>query len=331
MINARPEDLTLIALQTEAGRLGIPFAGLSKDLLVEAFKAHSAASGASAPIQTSPSQPAISSSSRLPAGNVDDRWSRRMSAASVVIASLALIATAVQSWGVVKQVGTSVEEIKSKEQKDKILLWQQIVVFGIIDRSSGPHKNPGTIFEEIRQKYSTEAASVKEVDLTKEDLQPAALQKILLQLSVAGLVEVTTPDSKYVSHRTAINPRFDRAHIEEQAKYELFSILMLEPGKWKIPQLGAMLIDRTKLLPEEFNRMINEMAASGYIISDNDFKIWCAAVPPPPCPTRPMTPKGGIQELKGRQFEIDPGQAIVPAQMPSRRGDWLTFLLEAGQ
>src|SRR6266849_6717986 len=82
---------------------------------------------------------------------------------------------------------------KAEEKKTS---WQYVIVYKIIADGMKGEWN-GLTLDEIRRRYATEVAAVKDIDVGRPDLQEMAIRKVVLGLIESQLV-YNTIDDRYV-------------------------------------------------------------------------------------------------------------------------------------
>lgn len=181
----------------------------------------------------------------------------------------------------VKMREASEKEIAEKRGEKKSS-WQHTIVYKIIEDGMKTKWN-GMTLDEIKGKYREEAVAVKEVDLTKDDLDELTIRKIVIGLIETSLV-YTTVEDRYVVQKSTVNSKEDlrRGLTNNQVAYAVLNILARDSdaGKHTVAELGQIIMEKIKTTtPEEYNTIMAELAALHYVIIE-DKKVWSAANPP---------------------------------------------------
>lgn len=183
-----------------------------------------------------------------------------------------------------KETERSEVERQKEERQTKVLAWQKIIVFKIIEKGYYESKQKGGWnFDVIKGKYVTEAATVQGIDLKKEELSDLALKRIILDLMANQLI-FQTVDEHFIINAALMNPRFDRTYSIEEVKYEIMNLITTEGGKYTVEAVGQKIHQKlagTK--PEEYNYVINNLIATRMleITTEKDQKVlWTAASRP---------------------------------------------------
>jgi hypothetical protein len=166
-----------------------------------------------------------------------------------------------------------------EERRGRVIEWQKVVVYNILQaRMLKPDRAPMT-FEEIRLEYVTQATTVNGIDLKKEELQDLALKRILLDLMSYQLVYETS-GSRYTINQHTVNAKFDRFFVQSDAGDRILNTIDNESGKYTPADLDAKLRDELKVTKEEFNHALLQLMGLNWIILDEKGKLWSRLKPP---------------------------------------------------
>lgn len=289
MITATLDELTQPALKARATSHGVSFASnITKAQLMALLQPYyPSQAGPGNPPTPTPATASSATPAPVPNSGIRNRLFRWANAAQVAL----LVNAGVLLFTGYAAITTS-RDIAKRDHDAKVLTWQQLVVYRIIDNPSDESaKEHGLDFDTIQTKYQMEHASVKEVDLSKEDLQPLVLQKILLQLQVSNEIFKTQPDGKYKSNRGTYSRRFGRQALEDEAKYDMIGLLMTFPGNFNVNQIRTDMVKDHRITDLEFNLLLNQLIAGGMVSIDSNGRLWCVGnpmqvrpveLPPPP-------------------------------------------------
>jgi hypothetical protein len=245
MLKFALEDLTVEGLRKLADSYGIPKTKTGRDELLEALKER------------------MAKDAEIVIGEPKKPWWKT---ASVIVSIIALVVSAA-GWAVVY---LTIQKDAAQKRETQKQHWQQVIIYKII--KDGTKKQPTMGFEDIRQKYLSEAAASNIVELTKEELQPHELDRILLELMASNMVYLNIDDN-YTVQRTSTYKRADRVFIEEDAKYAILHELTINPGKHTAAELYQAIQKATSLTAEEYNALLNQLMASKMVIVGLDFKL----------------------------------------------------------
>lgn len=245
------EELTVDGLRKLADHLGIPKATTNRDELLQALKSRMAAGA------------------EIVLGQQSPPWYRTPAILISMVAVLIAFAAMCSNW---YSIHVAIGREHELHDKERIQRWQEVIVYKII--AEGTKTGERTIsFDEISKSYVTAATQSDFVELKKEELQPLTLHRILQNLIALQLV-FQTLDDKYAIQRSSLNPRADRAILEEQAKYEILNLLSREGGKHTYLELSQIITDRRKISNEEYNTIMNQLMASNLVLVGADMKLW---------------------------------------------------------
>lgn len=171
-------------------------------------------------------------------------------------------------------------EQQNKEEDDRHRLeWQRVIVYDIIAKGYRKTERRGLSFDEIQSKYREEAKSVQGIDISRDQLQPLELRRILLELSMQGTIYQTQQET-YVIVEGMISPRAGRHYTESQAKYAIIDMLTADSGKYTVLELSQKVLAKHNLTPEEFNVVMTDLLVAKAILIDKNKKVWCVLNPP---------------------------------------------------
>jgi len=153
-----------------------------------------------------------------------------------------------------------------------------VIVYEIIQGA----RLDGIDFSSIRREYVTRAQQLKDFPVPVEELSDLALRAVIMDLQQTQLVFLDAKGG-YTSNSVAINPRYDRSFIEEQAKYALLSLLTTDGGRYSVDELRSKLTESTSITNQEFDKLFNDMVTTRQLrVVDN--RVWSSAHPPEPKP-----------------------------------------------
>lgn len=252
MVNVELEDVSIERLRREAQRLGIDEATTkSKGVLIPEIRA-----------------------ARLTLPPTRERWFNRSTVFSLLslLASLAAVAGAWgQWWYAGSALATEIESMNKQEANLKKEDWQRLIVYSIIEKKFTEQSNEytGVPFDTIRSEYLAEAASVTEIDMGKNDIQPQVLRKIIFDLMQSGLVYMTY-DKKYAVDLSELLPGFGRTMIKQKAGYYIISLLAQKGTKYNEIQLHSIVRAKFNLAPDEITLLIVQLKVQGVLRQDSE-------------------------------------------------------------
>jgi hypothetical protein len=200
---------------------------------------------------------------------------------AIVVAVGAMKAEVVQADAASGQAAvaiTALNEELRREQEDKrsaeLRDWQAFVVFSIIDKGFEEQKfASGLTFDEIRARYVQEAGTITSIEISKRELQPDALQRILFGLLTNQRI-YKTHDGRFASQRSELLPGFGRQSPMEAASFEILSLVSAESGKHTKDSLQGGLADKYHLTTTEYRYVIANLISLGFVESDGDGKLY---------------------------------------------------------
>lgn len=178
----------------------------------------------------------------------------------------------------VREAAEKAEHDRDEEVKRS---WQRLVIFDIL--TSGMKENwNGLSLPEIRDRYkkaAIESSFAKEVKLGKEDLEDTAIKKHLFELMALQLVFQTLED-RYITERSAVNPRWQSATIELQIGYTISRLLEEREGDpYTLDGLRNAVGTKVAVKPQDFAGVIAELRRLG-LVKVEDGKVWSTGNPP---------------------------------------------------
>jgi len=268
MIAFRLEDFNEIPLREAAVQLGIVnAANMKKDDLIKEIKNKISPNTAIifTPMNTSVADP-----------KPPDRVSRVISVLALVVS---MASAGASYWGVITTLNKihTDSELKDKES------WQAVTVYDIIEHGTAADKSKwnGLTFDEIKSKYREEVTSAKNPKLGNTDLQPEALQKILVGMIETGLVHRTI-DDRFVVQRATVASRDSllQSTTSLNCARIILKLLAIDATKYTVDKLAAKLNADYKIDAEEYWATINAMKAQGLISIDIEEHVYSAVNPP---------------------------------------------------
>lgn len=150
----------------------------------------------------------------------------------------------------------------------EIRQWQKTIISKILIRENAPIS-----FEDLKQKYRSEASAAQGVDVPKAELQEFALRRILLELAANNAVWFQENDTYRSPVILPITP-----HKEQAAAYAqhiaisnaVSEILTKEPGKHNLSELGIMISETLKIQVSQVNQALSNFVAAGTLRVDQD-------------------------------------------------------------
>jgi hypothetical protein len=274
MITFKLSDLNAEALRAAAKRLGIDD-GLNKSDIEVKIRERVAADDDALVFGSSSKQ--VMLIPQNPAWRTIGFWTLLVYVATMFFVAWSSKSGSDSAVTALAQLNANLSRQAEEDRKTKVRDWQQVIVFKLVEDEGG---DTGVGFKDILSKYTDKALTVEGIDFKKEELQDLALQRILTDLLVLGLV-YQTMDNKYIIQRAAVSPRSSRVFVEEGARYHILHLLSIEPGKYTVEELGRLINVKLKTSSEEFVHIINEMITQGFIKMSPEGKVYSAAFPPP--------------------------------------------------
>jgi len=253
------EEIGIETVRRECQRLGISVAGMDKEQMIARIREVRA--------QSAP-RPSRSADSIL------------LSCLALIVAIFAMVAGWWGAYGTVAQFKSTLAETNHQAERIVIEDWQMWVVFSIVDKEFSKNSgDTGVGFDEIKSRYLEEAKTITDVPIGQEDIQDAALSRILMRLTRDQLI-YKTHDDGYATNRAEILPGFGRFNRQEKAGYHILFALATERRKYDDEKLQTEVIDKFQLTPHEYRFLITLMIKDGYVVRDSDGTLYCSSKVP---------------------------------------------------
>lgn len=164
----------------------------------------------------------------------------------------------------------------NKTLKDKqIYEWQQVIVFSIIEKTG----LDGITFENIRDKYITEATSYEKINISKNKIQPEQLKLVTMNLKTKSLIGERF-DGKFYKQVSPFRLNDITKQLESDEKYNsigdaIIDIIILNPGKYDANDLyllveNKLITEKNSIERREFDRVLNEMITNQTVLKKNN-------------------------------------------------------------
>jgi len=184
----------------------------------------------------------------------------------------ALIAVAIALFG----LWLSLRESQKRNRDNDFLKWQKLAVYEAI-------KGGAVTFKEIKYQYIIGAQQYEELPINKKEISDSAIKLALLSLIEQRLISYTA-EGTYAINVVSLSEAAQRALLfEEMIKRRghqkiisnLLDLLETQSGRFTIEQAYRHLkLEESEYTFAEFNIMVREYAARGFIVIARDDKIW---------------------------------------------------------
>ena len=170
----------------------------------------------------------------------------------------------------------AVYERRTREKDRRILEWQRVVVYGLIDSGA-------TTFNDLKVRYVTAASQFQDVEIPKGNIQDSALRLVLLALIRDRLVSQSSPDNFIVNTVSLEETRAKQAVYQNHERVATLGKLLSQAHDFLDERDGGTQIEELfrKLKAAElgiafhdFHNMIRYHANLGTFILDSGGLLW---------------------------------------------------------
>jgi hypothetical protein len=155
----------------------------------------------------------------------------------------------------------------SEKREKEVREWQKVVIYRIFQEEG---EIEPLAFSRVQEKYLDKAQTLRDFNLSKKEISEDSLQRVLLELSVSGILTLVPKKSFRLKVEV---PQLDLVKRNEELNLELTKVIGSHPFVFTIEEVAFKIGEKLKLEPLLCQGSIIAGINAGFLVINNDRKI----------------------------------------------------------